>query len=245
MALQTPCASRNILTSAPVRHRRLHEVLGFPGRRHDRRTRPPPSLRAFATALAKRPCQGSSQLLPSALQSHQPFCGSALGAALMSLTEAPSPSPSSSSGSDDFAAFLASELELASGADSAFPGDPSSIFPDTDDEGEDEDLEELEGLEVIEAHYLFGAEYDDIEIVIHPQSIIHSMVETQLSWDGQICRYQSYTPYHGQIESIALRSPGPIWIFASMTSSNSCDSCAVQLMLLFGNDLQEFKSYFS
>ncbi|PPD94998.1 hypothetical protein GOBAR_DD07948 [Gossypium barbadense] len=35
------------------------------------------------------------------------------------------------------------------------------------------------GLEVIEAHYLFGAEYDDIEIVIHPQSIIHSMGETQ------------------------------------------------------------------
>lgn len=35
------------------------------------------------------------------------------------------------------------------------------------------------GLEVIEAHYLFGADYEDIEIVIHPQSIIHSMVETQ------------------------------------------------------------------
>ncbi|KAJ7518235.1 hypothetical protein O6H91_21G060500 [Diphasiastrum complanatum] len=35
------------------------------------------------------------------------------------------------------------------------------------------------GLEVIEAHYLFGVNYDDIEIVIHPQSIIHSMVETQ------------------------------------------------------------------
>ncbi|KAL6497469.1 hypothetical protein OROGR_029398 [Orobanche gracilis] len=35
------------------------------------------------------------------------------------------------------------------------------------------------GLEVIEAHYLFGAEYDDIEIVIHSQSIIHSMIETQ------------------------------------------------------------------
>ncbi|KAG6508509.1 hypothetical protein ZIOFF_033883 [Zingiber officinale] len=35
------------------------------------------------------------------------------------------------------------------------------------------------GLEVIEAHYLFGADYDNIEIVIHPQSIIHSMVETQ------------------------------------------------------------------
>lgn len=35
------------------------------------------------------------------------------------------------------------------------------------------------GLEVIEAHYLFGASYDNIQIVIHPQSIIHSMVETQ------------------------------------------------------------------
>ncbi|KAK9818041.1 hypothetical protein WJX72_006144 [[Myrmecia] bisecta] len=34
------------------------------------------------------------------------------------------------------------------------------------------------GLEVIEAHYLFGASYDNIDIVIHPQSIIHSMIET-------------------------------------------------------------------
>jgi 1-deoxy-D-xylulose-5-phosphate reductoisomerase len=45
------------------------------------------------------------------------------------------------------------------------------------------------GLEVIEAHYLFGLGYDAIEIVIHPQSIIHSMVEladssvlAQLGW---------------------------------------------------------------
>ncbi|CAM9160345.1 unnamed protein product, partial [Hapterophycus canaliculatus] len=35
------------------------------------------------------------------------------------------------------------------------------------------------GLEVIEAHYLFGADYDDIDIVVHPESIIHSMVEAQ------------------------------------------------------------------
>ena len=35
------------------------------------------------------------------------------------------------------------------------------------------------GLEVIEAHYLFGLDYDDIEIVIHPQSIIHSLIELQ------------------------------------------------------------------
>ena len=35
------------------------------------------------------------------------------------------------------------------------------------------------GLEVIEAHFLFGMDYDRIEIVIHPQSIIHSLIELQ------------------------------------------------------------------
>jgi 1-deoxy-D-xylulose-5-phosphate reductoisomerase len=45
------------------------------------------------------------------------------------------------------------------------------------------------GLEVIEAHYLFGLDYDHIDIVIHPQSIIHSLIEVadtsmlaQLGW---------------------------------------------------------------
>jgi 1-deoxy-D-xylulose-5-phosphate reductoisomerase len=33
------------------------------------------------------------------------------------------------------------------------------------------------GLEIIEAHWLFSMPYDKIEIVIHPESIIHSMVE--------------------------------------------------------------------
>jgi 1-deoxy-D-xylulose-5-phosphate reductoisomerase len=33
------------------------------------------------------------------------------------------------------------------------------------------------GLEVIEAHLLFGIPFDRIDVVIHPQSIIHSMVE--------------------------------------------------------------------
>ena len=33
------------------------------------------------------------------------------------------------------------------------------------------------GLEVIEAHELFGVGYDRIEVVVHPQSIVHSMVE--------------------------------------------------------------------
>lgn len=39
------------------------------------------------------------------------------------------------------------------------------------------------GLEVIEAQRLFGVDYDDIEVVIHPQSIVHSMVQYK---DGSI-----------------------------------------------------------
>ncbi|MFT4260698.1 1-deoxy-D-xylulose-5-phosphate reductoisomerase [Microbacterium sp.] len=33
------------------------------------------------------------------------------------------------------------------------------------------------GLEVIEAHLLFDIDYDDIDVVVHPQSMVHSMVE--------------------------------------------------------------------
>jgi len=39
------------------------------------------------------------------------------------------------------------------------------------------------GLEVIEAHWLFGVPADRIDVVIHPQSIVHSMVELR---DGSI-----------------------------------------------------------
>lgn len=39
------------------------------------------------------------------------------------------------------------------------------------------------GLEVIEAHHLFGMNYDDIEVVIHPQSIVHSAIEYK---DGSV-----------------------------------------------------------
>jgi 1-deoxy-D-xylulose-5-phosphate reductoisomerase len=34
------------------------------------------------------------------------------------------------------------------------------------------------GLEVIEAHFLFGLTYDEIEVVIHPQGVVHALVET-------------------------------------------------------------------
>jgi len=39
------------------------------------------------------------------------------------------------------------------------------------------------GLELIEAHHLFGIEEDRIEILVHPQSVVHSMVEYE---DGSI-----------------------------------------------------------
>ncbi len=39
------------------------------------------------------------------------------------------------------------------------------------------------GLEVIEAHFLFDIDIEEIEVLIHPQSIVHSMVEYQ---DGSI-----------------------------------------------------------
>ncbi len=39
------------------------------------------------------------------------------------------------------------------------------------------------GLEIIEAHHLFGFDYDNIEVVVHPQSIVHSAIEYK---DGSI-----------------------------------------------------------
>lgn len=39
------------------------------------------------------------------------------------------------------------------------------------------------GLEVIEAHHLFGFDYDNIDVVVHPQSIVHSAIEYK---DGSV-----------------------------------------------------------
>jgi 1-deoxy-D-xylulose-5-phosphate reductoisomerase len=33
------------------------------------------------------------------------------------------------------------------------------------------------GLELIEAHHLFGTPYDQIDVVVHPQSIVHSLIQ--------------------------------------------------------------------
>ncbi len=46
------------------------------------------------------------------------------------------------------------------------------------------------GLEMIEAHWLFGVPMDRVEVVIHPQSIVHSMVEFA---DGSTLAQMSYS----------------------------------------------------
>jgi 1-deoxy-D-xylulose-5-phosphate reductoisomerase len=46
------------------------------------------------------------------------------------------------------------------------------------------------GLEMIEAHWLFGVEMERVEVVVHPQSIVHSMVEFA---DGSTLAQMSYS----------------------------------------------------
>ena len=59
------------------------------------------------------------------------------------------------------------------------------------------------GLEIIEAHYLFGVAYSQIEAVIHPQSVVHSMVEFV---DGSTIAQASPPNMKGPI-SFALNHP--------------------------------------
>lgn len=65
------------------------------------------------------------------------------------------------------------------------------------------------GLEVIEAHWLFGLPYQKIEVIIHRQSIIHSMVEFK---DGSIKAQLSIPDMHLPIQYALFypqRMPNP------------------------------------
>lgn len=60
------------------------------------------------------------------------------------------------------------------------------------------------GLEVIEAHFLFGIPYDRIDVVVHPQSILHSAVSfIDGSWKGHLGHADMRIPIQ-----YALTSPG-------------------------------------
>ncbi len=67
------------------------------------------------------------------------------------------------------------------------------------------------GLEVIEAHWLFDMPYDRIDILVHPQSIVHSMVElvdgtikAQLSFPDMRFPIQYALTYPGRMANSAL-----------------------------------------
>jgi len=66
------------------------------------------------------------------------------------------------------------------------------------------------GLEVIEAHYLFDVPFDEIEVIIHPQSVIHSMVEyidgsiiSQLSFPDMKIPIQYALSYPDRLDATA------------------------------------------
>src|SRR5437773_3191915 len=66
------------------------------------------------------------------------------------------------------------------------------------------------GLEVIEAHWLFGVRADQIEVVVHPQSVVHSMVELI---DGSIIAQLGVTDMRLPIQyafSYPERWPAPL-----------------------------------
>lgn len=59
------------------------------------------------------------------------------------------------------------------------------------------------GLEIIEAHHLFGIAYDQIDAVVHPQSIVHSMIDLN---DGATLAHLGYPDMRVPI-SYALNHP--------------------------------------
>jgi 1-deoxy-D-xylulose-5-phosphate reductoisomerase len=66
------------------------------------------------------------------------------------------------------------------------------------------------GLEVIEAHWLFGCSADEIDIVVHPQSVVHSMVELV---DGSILAQLGVTDMRHAIQyalTYPARRPSPL-----------------------------------
>jgi 1-deoxy-D-xylulose-5-phosphate reductoisomerase len=72
-------------------------------------------------------------------------------------------------------------------------------------------------LEVIEAHHLYGLDYDAIDAVIHPQSVIHSFVEfvdgsvlAQLGFPTMELPILYALSYPGRVADVALRTYDPV-----------------------------------
>jgi len=82
------------------------------------------------------------------------------------------------------------------------------------------------GLEVIEAHHLFDVSYDEIAVVVHPQSVIHSMVEYV---DGSVLSHMGPTDMRIPIQyalSYPERLSAPLApIDMTMMGNLTFDSC--------------------
>ncbi|HEY6628401.1 MAG TPA: 1-deoxy-D-xylulose-5-phosphate reductoisomerase [Acidimicrobiia bacterium] len=70
------------------------------------------------------------------------------------------------------------------------------------------------GLEVIEAHYLFDIAFESIDVVVHPQSILHSAVEfVDGSWKGHFGRPDMRIPIQYALTA-PDRAPTPVQPFS-------------------------------
>lgn len=87
------------------------------------------------------------------------------------------------------------------------------------------------GLEIIEAHWLFGIKEDSIDVLLHPQSIIHSLVEFL---DGSIKCQMGVTDMKVPIQ-YALTYPNRI-----QTDLDSLDLTAVGPLEFFPPDFKKF-----
>jgi len=90
------------------------------------------------------------------------------------------------------------------------------------------------GLEVIEAHYLFGMDYDKIQVVVHPESIVHSAVEYK---DGSVIAQLGLPSMHIPIQ-YAITYPERI----EGIKSNSFDFAAIAQLNFEKPDYDKFKT---
>ncbi|HEX2052118.1 MAG TPA: 1-deoxy-D-xylulose-5-phosphate reductoisomerase [Actinomycetota bacterium] len=88
------------------------------------------------------------------------------------------------------------------------------------------------GLEVIEAHFLFGLTYDEIQVVIHPQGMVHGMVETM---DGSVFAHAAPPDMRLPIQ-VAMAWPDRLG-----APAERIDWTAPQTMTFEPPDLQTFR----
>ena len=69
------------------------------------------------------------------------------------------------------------------------------------------------GLEVIEAHHLFGLDLDDIDVVVHPQSIVHGIVELA---DGSMLMHAATADMRLPIQMALLDGSGTSQSFGTL-----------------------------